>query len=126
MLTYTQWFALLTLRYFDGVRPDCCIRYQTLRFLERRGFAIEGDDRAFQITPRGLAVYNFIERAAIMTSKQRESRAIVAPLQGGGMVMFSCTSEGADVAEAFIEESRKARKVVDIQDIVNAMRESEK
>jgi hypothetical protein len=53
--------------------------------------------------------------------KQGESRAVTVPLQGGGMVMFSCTSEGADVAEAFVEESRKARKVIDIQDIVNAV-----
>ena len=56
--------------------------------------------------------------------KKRESRAVIAPLQGGGVVMFSCTSEGADVAEAFIEEARKARKTVDVQDIVNAVRNS--
>ena len=50
-----------------------------------------------------------------MSTKERQSRAVIAPLQGGGMIMLSCTSEGADMAEAFIEESRKARKVVDIQ-----------
>jgi len=60
-----------------------------------------------------------------MSKSKRESRAVITPLRGGGAVIFSCTDEGADVAEAFIEESRKTRKVVDIQDIVNAVRGSE-
>lgn len=33
-----------------------------------------------------------------MTTVKRESRAVIVSLQGGGMVMFSCTDEGADVA----------------------------
>lgn len=57
-----------------------------------------------------------------MTEKKRESRAVIAPLQGGGMVMFSCTADAADAAETYLHQARAKRRVVDIQDIVNAVR----
>ena len=61
-----------------------------------------------------------------MTAKKRESRAVVVSLQGGGMVMFSCTADGADAAETYLDKVRAKRQVVDIADIVNAVRKSEK
>jgi hypothetical protein len=61
-----------------------------------------------------------------MTEKKCESRAVIAPLQGGGMVMFSCTSEGADAVESYLDAARAKRQLVDIADIVNAVKKSEK
>lgn len=63
MLTYPQWFALLTLNSFASYRPDRVVRYQTLRLLVRRGYAVERYDHSFRITASGIATYNSIERA---------------------------------------------------------------
>ncbi len=55
--------------------------------------------------------------------EKRESRAVATPLQGGGMVMFSCTADAADAVEAFLDDARAKRKLVDIADIVSALEE---
>lgn len=53
--------------------------------------------------------------------KNRESRAVVQPLQGGGMVMFSCTADGADALEAVLDEARRKKRQMDIAEVLSAL-----
>lgn len=62
-ITYAQWFALLALKHFSPERPCRAIRRNTLAALARRGLAVEHPDGSFSITPRGVAVEDFHERA---------------------------------------------------------------
>lgn len=54
-LTYSQWFALLSLKCFAAERAGSIIRHNTLMSLARRGLAERlTSDGAFKITGKGL------------------------------------------------------------------------
>jgi hypothetical protein len=58
--------------------------------------------------------------------EKSESRAVIEALRGGGMVMFSCTGEAADAAEACLAEAKSQHRTVDIADILAAMNKWQK
>lgn len=53
-LPYSQWFALLTLKHFSPLRASRIVRPQTLRCLQRKGWASALPDGSFAITKSGI------------------------------------------------------------------------